>query len=156
MFAPPDASQLWQQILWLFVLAIPVATVSWTVTHEEIFREAREFCQARSRTCRHLVQRKFFYVFTCEYCFSHYVVAFFLAVTSYRLLLDDWRGYLISFFALAGMANVYLSLFGRLRVDIRSERLDVVAKEEAIAGDSPAEAIPATDARSRTQRATAR
>ena len=68
-------------------------------------------------------------------CFSHYVVAFFLAVTGYRLLLDDWRGYLISFFAVAGVANVYLSLFGRLRVDIKSERLDVVAKEEAIGGE---------------------
>ena len=136
----PDSSQLWQQIVWLLVLALPVATVSWTVTHEEIFREAREFCFSRSKSCRRLVQRKFFYVFTCEYCFSHYVVALFLAVTGFRLLLDDWRGYVISFFAVAGVANVYLSLFGRLRVDIKSERLDVVAKEEAITGDSPHDA----------------
>ena len=131
----PDASQLWRQIVWLFVLALPVAAVSWTVTHEEIFREARELCVRRSQNCRTLVGAKFFYIFTCEYCFSHYVVAFFLAVTGYRLLLDDWRGYLISFFAVAGVANVYLSLFGRLRVDIKSERLDVVAKEEAIGGE---------------------
>ena len=127
----PDSSQLWQQIVWLFVLALPIATVSWTVTHEEIFREAREYCVSRSKTCRSLVQRKFFYIFTCEYCFSHYVTAFFLFVTRYHLLLDDWRGYLLSFFALAGMTNVYLSLFGRLRVEIKSERLDVEAKEEA-------------------------
>jgi hypothetical protein len=136
-FGPPQASELWQQVVWLFVLALPVATVSWTVTHEEIFREAREFCATRSKSCRRLVQRKFFYIFTCEYCFSHYVTIFFLAVTGFRLLLDDWRGYLISFFAVAAMANVYLSLFGRLRVDIKSERLDVVAKEEAIASESP-------------------
>lgn len=127
----PDSSQLWQQIVWLFVLALPIATVSWTVTHEEIFREAREYCVSRSKTCRSLVQRKFFYIFTCEYCFSHYVTAFFLFVTRYHLLLDDWRGYLLSFFALAGMTNVYLSLFGRLRVEIKSERLEVEAKEEA-------------------------
>ena len=76
-------------------------------------------------------------MFTCEYCFSHYVVALFLAVTGFRLLLDDWRGYVIGFFAVAGVANVYLSLFGRLRVDIKSERLDVAAKEDAIASDSP-------------------
>ena len=81
------------------------------------------------------MQRKFFYVFTCEYCFSHYVTAVFLAVTGYRLLLDDWRGYLVSFFALVGMANAYMSLFGRLRVDIRSERLDIAVKEEVIAND---------------------
>ena len=135
-FRAPEAAELWQQIVWLFVLALPVATVSWTVTHEEIFREAREFCATRSKSCRRLIQRKFFYIFTCEYCFSHYVTIFFLAVTGFRLLLDDWRGYLISFFAVAAMANVYLSLFGRLRVDIKSERLDVAAKEEAIASES--------------------
>ena len=39
----PDSSQLWLQIIWLFVLALPIATISWTVTHEEIFREAREY-----------------------------------------------------------------------------------------------------------------
>lgn len=128
----PDAAHLWLQIVWLLVLPLPIATIVWTVTHEEIFREAREFCMSRSRNCRTLVQRKFFYIFTCEYCFSHYVVAFFLFVTRYRLLLDDWRGYLLSFFAVAGIANVYLSLFGRLRVDIKSERLDVAAKEDAI------------------------
>ncbi len=127
----PDSSQLWLQIIWLFVLALPIATISWTVTHEEIFREAREYCVSRSQTCRGLIKRKFFYVFTCEYCFSHYVVAFFLFLTRYHLLLDDWRGYLLSFFALAGLTNVYLSLFGRLRVEIKSERLDVAAKEEA-------------------------
>jgi hypothetical protein len=127
----PDSSQLWLQIIWLFVLALPIATISWTVTHEEIFREAREYCASRSQTCRGLIKRKFFYVFTCEYCFSHYVVAFFLFLTRYHLLLDDWRGYLLSFFALAGLTNVYLSLFGRLRVEIKSERLDVAAKEEA-------------------------
>jgi hypothetical protein len=136
-FRAPEAAQLWLQIVWLLVLALPVATVSWTVTHEEIFREAREFCATRSQNCRRLIQRKFFYVFTCEYCFSHYVTIFFLAVTGFRLLLDDWRGYLISFFAVAAMANVYLSLFGRLRVDIKSERLDIEAKEEAIASESP-------------------
>jgi len=127
----PDSSQLWLQIIWLFVLALPIATISWTVTHEEIFREAREYCASRSQTCRGLIKRKFFYVFTCEYCFSHYVVAFFLFLTRYHLLLDDWRGYLLSFFALAGLTNVYLSLFGRLRVEIKSERLDIAAKEEA-------------------------
>jgi len=120
------------QLVWLFVLAIPVACVAWTVTHEELLADARDFCARRSQRGRTWAERKFFYLFTCEYCFSHYVVAFFLFVTSYRLLLDDWRGYLISFFAVAGIANVYLSLFGRLRVDIKSERLDVAAKEEAI------------------------
>ena len=32
------------QVVWLFVLALPVASIAWTVTHEEIFREPREYC----------------------------------------------------------------------------------------------------------------
>lgn len=129
---PPDGGALWQQIVWLLVLALPVATVSWTVTHEELFRELREFCAERSESGSRLLQRKFFYIFTCEYCFSHYVVAVVLVMTRYRLLLDDWRGYLIGFFAVAAIANVYMSLFGRLRVDIKAERLDIAVKEETI------------------------
>jgi hypothetical protein len=131
----PGSAEIWIQLVWLFVLAIPIACVAWTVTHEEVFREPREYCIERSENAPRLLQRKFFYLFTCEYCFSHYVTIFFLFLTRYRLLLDDWRGYLISFFAVAGVANVYLSLFGRLRVDIKSERLDIAVKEEAIAGE---------------------
>ena len=129
----PDGSQVWLQIVWLFLLALPVASIAWTVTHEELFRELREICTARSKTCRGLVRRKLFYVFTCEYCFSHYVTAGFLALTGFRLLLDDWRGVVIAFFALAAIVNVYLSLYGRLRVDIKAERVDIAAKETEIA-----------------------
>ena len=109
-------------MIWLFLLAIPVACVAWTVTHEEVFREPRDFCACRSRDCASLVQRKFFYLFTCEYCFSHYIAAFFIWFTGFRLLLDDWRGYMLAWFAIVWVANTYMSLFGRLRVDIRSER----------------------------------
>jgi hypothetical protein len=129
----PDASQVWLQIVWLFLIALPVASIAWTVTHEELFRELREFCTVRSKTCRGLFRRKLFYVLTCEYCFSHYVTAGFLALTGFRLLLDDWRGVVIAFFALAAIVNVYLSLYGRLRVDIKAERVDIAAKETEIA-----------------------
>lgn len=117
------------QIVWLLLLAVPVACISWTVTHEEIFREARDFCAAKSRACRRLLERKFFYLFTCEYCFSHYVAAFILLIARFKLLFDDWRGYLIAFFALVWVANQYMSLYGRLRLDIRRERLDIEAKQ---------------------------
>ena len=98
----------------LFVLAIPVACITWTVTHEEILREPRDWCATRSRSARGLLHRKFFYVFTCEYCFSHYVTAAVLVVTRYRLFFDDWRGYAIAGFSLVWIANMYMSLFGRL------------------------------------------
>jgi hypothetical protein len=127
--SPPDSSQWLLQIVWLIVLAIPVACVAWTVTHEEIFREPREYCAERSRNAPGLFTRKFFYLFTCEYCFSHWVTIFFLILTRYRLLLDDWRGYLISFFAVVAVANVYLSSFGRLRQEVKSEKLTAQKKE---------------------------
>ena len=54
----------------------------------------------------------------------------FLALTRYRLLLDDWRGSLISFFATVWLANVDMSLYSRLRVDITSERSESKVKEK--------------------------
>ena len=129
---PPPADQPWLQLFWLFVLAIPIACVSWTVTHEELFREPRDYCIRCSRSRPTLLARKFFYLFTCEYCFSHYITAAFVLLTGYRLLLDDWRGYVLSFFALVWVSNVYMSAHHRLRVDIRSERAEAdVAEAEA-------------------------
>jgi hypothetical protein len=118
------------QVAALFVLAIPIACVAWTVTHEEVFREPREYCVEKSKTCRRWYQRKFFYLFTCEYCFSHYVTIFFLYVTGYRLLYEDWRGYLVGGFALVWVANQYMSLYNRLRLDIKSERIETNIKEK--------------------------
>jgi hypothetical protein len=61
------------QIVWLVVLAIPVASISWTVTHDEVIREAREFLVRKSRSAPSIYQRKFFYLFTCEFCLSHWI-----------------------------------------------------------------------------------
>jgi len=129
---PPAGSQWLLQLVWLVVLAVPIACVAWTVTHEEIFREPRDYCVERSRHAPRLLTRKFFYLFTCEYCFSHYVTAFFLFLTRYRLLLDDWRGYVISFFALVAVANIYMSSFGRLRQEVKSEKLEAETKEKVL------------------------
>lgn len=122
------------QLFTLFILAIPIASIAWTVTHEEVFREPREWCIQNSQRCRRLVQRKFFYLFTCEYCFSHYVTALFLWLTGFKLLFDDWRGYLIGGFSLVWVANLYMSLFGRLRLDIKRERVEIAAHEEVVNG----------------------
>jgi hypothetical protein len=120
------------QLLELFVLAIPIACLSWTVTHEEIFREPRDYCVGRSQSCRRWYERKFFYLFTCEYCFSHYVTAAFLIITRFKLLFDDWRGYLLALFALVWIANQYISIYNRLRLDIKSEKLEAEIKEEVV------------------------
>ena len=120
---------LLQQTLSLLVLAIPIACVAWTVTHEEIFKEPREYCVKKSQECRKLLERKFFYLFTCEYCFSHYVTVIFLFITEFKLLYEDWRGYLVSFFALVFVANVYMSLFGYLRQSLKSEKIEAKLKD---------------------------
>jgi len=112
------------QISYLFIMALPVACIAWTVTHEEIFKEPREFCIRRSKICKTMLQRKFFYLFTCEYCFSHYIALFFIISTRYQLLYTGWRGYLIAGFALVWIANVYMSLFGFIRVGMKKEKVN--------------------------------
>ncbi len=126
----------WQQIVGLFVLALPIASIARTVVFEEFFREPREWCLHRSTACASLFQRKFFYLFTCEYCFSHYVTVAFLLMTRFKLMYDGWRGYLIAFFALVFVANAYLNLYGRLRVDITSEKKEIESKEKDIEAKS--------------------
>jgi hypothetical protein len=117
------------QLLWLVILAIPVASIAWTVTHEEVFREPREFCKNRRESSPGVWRRKFFYLFTCEFCFSHYVAAIFLVITRFKLLYPDWRGYLVSLFAMVWMANFYMSVFAHLRLDIHQERIDLKSKD---------------------------
>src|SRR3954447_8113206 len=138
-------STLGLQIIYLFLLAIPIACIAWTVTHEEVFREPREFCANKSKNCNSLLQRKFFYLFTCEYCFSHYVTIFFLIITGFHLVFDGWRGYLIGGFSLVWIANVYMSAFGRLRIDIKKERLDANLKEEELKKTTEEDSKPSED-----------
>lgn len=123
---------LQDQIINLFILAIPIACIAWTVTHEEVFREPREFCVKRSHEGKHLITRKFFYLFTCEYCFSHYVTIFMLIITKYHLLFDDWKGYLIGGFALVWIANIYMSIYAFIRIDIKKERIITKLEEKKV------------------------
>lgn len=120
---------LFNQILSLFILALPVACIAWTVTQEEVFREPREFCIKQSKLSSNIFRRKFFYLFTCEYCFSHYVTLFFIIFTDFHLLFFDWRGYIIAGFALVFMANIYMSLFALLRQAIKKEKTEIKVME---------------------------
>ena len=116
------------QLLWLLILAIPVACVAWTVTHEEVFREPREYCIKRSHKGKSILERKFFYLFTCEYCFSHYVTVLILLMAPYHLIYDDWRGYVLAGFSIVWIANVYMSLYNLLRIDLKKQT--IIAKKE--------------------------
>lgn len=108
----------------LIILSLVIASISWTVTEEEIFREPREYCEECSKRSRSVFTRKFFYVFTCEYCFSHWVTLVLLVITGFKLVYDDWRGYLISFFVLPWLANQWMSIYRRLRVSIKHENVE--------------------------------
>lgn len=110
-------------------MALPIACMAWTVTHEEVFREPREFCERKSKESKSFLLRKLFYLFTCEYCFSHYVTLFFIIITRYHLLYNDWRGYIISFFALVWIANIYMSIFGFVRVGMKRGKIEAKIKE---------------------------
>lgn len=120
------------QIVSLLILAIPVACIAWTVTHEEVFREPRQYCHEECMHAKSFLRRKFFYLFTCEYCFSHYVSAGLLLLVRYKLLFADWRGYIIAFFSLVWVANQYMSIYNRLRLDIKHEQVEIKADEKNV------------------------
>ena len=120
------------QITTLLLLSLPIACVAWTVTHEEVFREPRVFCIAHSKNEKTILRRKFFYLFTCEYCFSHYVTVFFLILSGFHLLFNDWRGYLIAGFSLVWVANVYMSIYAKIRIDLKKGRLTAKIEEKKV------------------------
>lgn len=120
------------QLIWLVVLAIPVAAVAWTFTHEEVFHEVRAAIRrARDRT-QNPVLKKFLFLFLCDFCLSHWVALFFLILTDFRLLIEDWRGYLIAFFALTWLANQYIGIYARLRLDLKREKVELEATRKEI------------------------
>ena len=120
---------LFTQLVWLVVLSGVVACASWTVTHEEVFRDVRVWCSERSERASRWWVRKWFYLFTCEYCFSHYVAAAVVMATGFRLLLPGWRGAVIAWLSCIWIANIYMSLFGRLRLDIKREHVEIAEAE---------------------------
>lgn len=114
---------------WFFILAIVVACIAWTVTKEEIFKEPRNYCIEKSKSSNTIWKRKFFYVFTCEYCFSHYITLLVLIMTDYKLLYQNWVGYVIAGFTIVWVANVYMSLYNIIRIDLKKGK--IIAEEEA-------------------------
>jgi len=133
MMMPEElASSLPHQLGILLLIALPIACASWTVTHEEVFREPREYCKDKSQTCGSPWKRKFFYLFTCEYCFSHYVSAFALLFLRFQLVYAGWRGYVVAWFALVWIANVYMSVFNHLRLEIKHENVSIAVEQTAL------------------------
>jgi hypothetical protein len=55
-----------------------------------------------------------------------------LVATRYKLLYADWRGYLVAFFAIVWVANQYMSIYNRLRLDIKHEQVEIKADEQKV------------------------
>lgn len=135
------------QAMVLIILGAVVACVAWTVTHEEVFREPREFCVRHSKSSKSLLVRKFFYLFTCEYCFSHYVAAGVILGTGYRLLMPDWRGAIVAWFTLVWVANFQMSAFARIRLEVKLDRIEIDAKTDENGDAKPANGEAASPAK---------
>jgi len=105
-------------------VGIPVACIAWTVTHEEVFREPRQYCQKNAprhaRYCGEILL-----LIHLRILLYHYVAAGVLIIARFKLLYVDWRGYLFAFFALVWIANQYMSIYNRLRLDIKHEQVEI-------------------------------
>jgi hypothetical protein len=123
------------QIYWIIILSLIVASIAWTVTQEKIFEEPRNFAKRKSETAKNIWVRKFCYVWTCEYCFSHWVTLLVLLITGFQVMFDDWRGYVLAFFLLPWVANQWMSLYRMLRVDIKHENALAEEKIKEIKDD---------------------
>jgi len=53
-----------------------------------------------------------------------------LVVTKFQLLYTDWKGYLIAFFSIVWVANIYMSIYARIRVTLKKEKLEADIIEE--------------------------
>ena len=48
------------EIAALFILSIPIACIAWTVTHEEIFSEIKNYCVKCSKESKNVLKRNSF------------------------------------------------------------------------------------------------
>ncbi|HET6880347.1 MAG TPA: hypothetical protein VFI31_09340 [Pirellulales bacterium] len=126
---------------------MPVAIIVRAFTTEEIFRQPREFCAARNQhygglyserreapfpqRLRYFLLCKLCYVPTCDFCLSFWVSLVIVWIADYSLYFGDWRGFALATFVVMGVANVYLSAFSRLRVDLRKDRAEATKIEKS-------------------------
>lgn len=107
----------------ILLLAIPVACISWTIAKEELFDWLRHICGELKKKeyvgWQKWLCEKIAYWPTCYFCLSHFIAFGFLIFYPVKILSDDWRGYVIAFFAIVLVANFYLTLFNILRASLR-------------------------------------
>jgi hypothetical protein len=125
------------QIKFALILSIPVACITWTVTQEEVFREFRGyFSRYQARHRQSWWRKKLAYMSACPYCLSHYVAGGLVALLHFKMLVEDWPGYLVSLFTVVLIANIYITGYHLLRVRLRWSR-SLADRAEKLALASP-------------------
>lgn len=107
------------------IIAGMVAVFSWASTKEEIFKDIREECfkkWCKNKNLPYLV-RKVCYIPTCEYCFSFWFTLSMCFVFQHQLCYNDWRGHILAHGVTWGLAVLYMSIYQRIRVDIRLDQV---------------------------------
>lgn len=130
------------QLIAVVLHSLPVACVAWTMTHEEVFRDWWELAGSKADAAKSKWEEtrslgwwachKFCYLFTCEYCFSHWVALGLMLLTGFRILYDGFTGHLLAFFAVVWTANLFMGIHQKFRVQIRKDRADAKAKENSL------------------------
>jgi len=49
-------------------------------------------------------------------------------MTRFQLVYPDWRGYILAGFSIVWIANVYMSLYNLIRIDLKKQK--IIAKKE--------------------------
>ena len=52
-----------------------------------------------------------------------------LIFTGFKLLINDWRGYVLAGFALVWVANVYMSIYNLIRSSLKVENIEAKIEE---------------------------
>jgi len=109
-------------VLFLFILAMPIASIAWTVTHEEVVGEFRDYCIVESKTTT-----------LPQFFLSLPAINFCIQAEAPKREPSGWRGHLIAGFSLVSIANMYMGIFGGIRLDIRKERAEIAVDEGSLA-----------------------
>jgi hypothetical protein len=112
------------------VMAATVAILARAAAMEEVFSEPRQWLTKRAEDgSRAWVVRKVCYMSCCPFCLSFWLSLLVVIACEHWLFFDDWRGLILSVFAVMGIANVYMECFSRLRLDVRRNRAEAENRE---------------------------
>jgi len=53
-------------------------------------------------------------------------------ITKFTLIYPDWRGYIIAGFSIVWIANIYMSLYNLIRIDLKKEKIRAEKEESEL------------------------